>query len=150
MLSGFRASSIVRRLPVWLAAAVLTRSAVYHLENPFAFLRAVDTYRLTSPAVSVLLSATLPFLMLSGAIAMCFVTTLRKQALIIGMAIAVVFTIAQATTWFRGIEIDCGCFGNSKSSLIGFRTISVPVLVGICCAAGLISLPANSRSKQAR
>ncbi len=110
------------------------RSAVYHLENPFAFLRAIESYGVLPTAFSVLAAATLPFVMLSLSIALLFMRELWDVSFKLSITISAIFVAAQVYVISKGGEIDCGCFGPSEYSVIGFRTISLPALL---CAVSL-------------
>lgn len=66
----------------------------------------------------------------------------------LSLGLLVIFTVAQAQAWARGLAIDCGCFGTVDVQRVGAGTIlrdlllSIPTLVVLAIGGGRYSLDA--------
>ena len=75
------------------------------------FTIAIQHYRLLpSPDLSVLLAIYLPWLEVTAALAL-FARRLALGAAAAMLGMSVIFLIAIGSAWWRGLAIDCGCFG---------------------------------------
>ena len=73
--------------------------------------RAVNAYQLLPYDLATILGAALPFMELAlGALLLLGLAT--RLAAGISAALLVVFIAGIASAWARGLNIDCGCFGN--------------------------------------
>jgi uncharacterized membrane protein YphA (DoxX/SURF4 family) len=81
------------------------------LRDPTAFATEIANYQLL-PAGAPVLAATLPAIeLILGASLIALPRAWRRAAAGATLALFVVFTGAVASAYFRGINIDCGCFG---------------------------------------
>ena len=101
-------------------AAVFATAAVTKIADPTAFHTAIQTYRMLPEILVPLLAVWLPWLELCTAGALLWPRH-RRAALWIVLALSVVFLIAIAQAWWRGLDIVCGCFGRPA-------TVSGPAL----------------------
>lgn len=126
-----------------LATSVpLAMAGYYHLDNQFAFLSVIYSYRLVDEMTGVLLAAVLPLLHISIAIALLFDFRHRRPAFLVAAGLYFVFAVAQASAWARGLDISCGCFWSSEGLPIGFGSIMVPVAgFGVSVLGGIVSPP---------
>jgi len=90
---------------VWLAAGLLK------LPDPGASVRAVRAYDLLPEAIVPTIGYLLPiFEVLLGA---CLVLgLLTRVSGILSSLLLVAFIVGIASAWARGLQIDCGCFGD--------------------------------------
>ncbi len=80
--------------------------------DPGAFAIEIQRYHLIPWVPTVLVSVYLPWLeILAGLFLM--VKRLEKGALLLITCLLLVFTLALASATFRGLGIDCGCFGKA-------------------------------------
>ena len=70
----------------------------------------VDQYQLLPHALEAAFAYTLPFVELLVGIYLLLGLMTRIAALV-GCALMVLFVVAQAQAWARGLTLDCGCFG---------------------------------------
>jgi uncharacterized membrane protein YphA (DoxX/SURF4 family) len=96
-----------------LFAASLTK-----LQLPYDFLSRIYEYRILTPQQVVLVATLVPWLeLVSGCLLICGVFT--RGAMLIGMVLLFVFSIAQALAVGRGLEITCACFSLQSDRPIG-------------------------------
>ncbi len=72
--------------------------------------RAVNAYRLLPFSLAKVIGAGLPFVELALALLLLLGLATRFAATVAGV-LMVVYIIAIASVWARGLSIDCGCFG---------------------------------------
>lgn len=78
---------------------------------PGAFATEIANYQL-APALAPWLAATLPAIELVVGLALMAAPRAWRQAAALGAAtLLIAFTVAVGSAYFRGINIDCGCFG---------------------------------------
>jgi putative oxidoreductase len=114
-----------RRKPSWpdmrMLARLLARIALGGLfvfagatkaYDPGAFAIEVQRYQIVPWIVDALASVYLPWLeMLAGALLL--LKRFERGALLVITLLLMVFTFALASAMFRGLSIDCGCFGKA-------------------------------------
>ena len=80
--------------------------------DPGAFAIEIQRYQVVPWILGALVSVYLPWLeMLAGALLL--VKRFERGALLVITFLLVVFTVALASAMFRGLSIDCGCFGKA-------------------------------------
>lgn len=83
--------------------------------NPIAFLDDVRSFDMLPDPYAACFALFLPWLEIFSGLAV--ITDLfRKGGLLILNASLVAFLIAISISWYRGIDIQCGCFGSSDVS----------------------------------
>jgi uncharacterized membrane protein YphA (DoxX/SURF4 family) len=90
---------------VWIAAGALK------LPDPYESVRAVRAYDLLPEAVVPTVGLLLPIVevVLGAALVLGLLT---RGAGVVSALLLVLFIVGIASVWARGIEIQCGCFGN--------------------------------------
>jgi putative oxidoreductase len=101
----------------WIVmAALLLDSFLAHVANPYAFYTAILNYRIVGPSSAQWVAVFLPFLQF--AVAMCLLTGLTgRTARLMGVALFLLFTAVQLTAIIRGLNINCGCFGQAERGI---------------------------------
>ena len=80
--------------------------------DPGTFAIEIQRYQLIPWILSALASAYLPWLeMLAGVLLL--LKRFERGALLVVTFLLLVFTLALASAMFRGLSIDCGCFGKA-------------------------------------
>ena len=80
--------------------------------DPGAFAIEIERYQLVPWIAAALVSVYLPWLeMLSGALLL--LKRFERGALLLTTLLLLIFTLALASAMFRGLSIDCGCFGKA-------------------------------------
>lgn len=88
----------------------------YGLLDPMAFARDIDNYKILPWTISVPLALYLPWLEIMCGLALIF-RRLYSAALVLLLALLVVFIGASFVAKARGIDISCGCFGHVSDQL---------------------------------
>ncbi|MBV8532948.1 MAG: DoxX family protein [Verrucomicrobia bacterium] len=80
--------------------------------DPGAFAIEIQRYQLVPWVLAALISVYLPWLeMLSGALLL--LKRFERGALLLTTLLLLIFSLALASAMFRGLSIDCGCFGKA-------------------------------------
>jgi len=115
-----------------LLGGIFAYAAVTKLLDPAALAADIGHYRLVPHPAAVLLASYLPWIEL-----LCAAAVLSRQqergALTLLLGLCLIFSVALASAWIRGLDITCGCFGHST-------TTSVPWALARSSALGLIAL----------
>ena len=116
----------------WGIGGVFIYAGVLKFMNPPALLADIESYRLVTYRIAWLGAALLPALELVCGAALFSRVFRREAAMILGV-LTVVFMIALASAWLRGLDISCGCFGASRAQA------GYPLLIGrdLLLGAGL-------------
>jgi len=104
----FRWTGLLARLivgGVWVYAGALK------VGDPAASVSAVRAYQLLPTGVAEVVGRTLPMLeiVVGGCLIVGLLTRING---VVSALLQVAFVIGIASVWSRGIEIDCGCFGD--------------------------------------
>jgi putative oxidoreductase len=98
--------------------------------DPAQFAADIDHYHLLPYFAVAPLALYLPWLeMICGFAAMAGAA--RRSALVLLLGLTVIFTIAVASAWMRGLDITCGCFGAASALPLSFALLRDVVLCAI-------------------
>lgn len=128
---------LVRALAAALGA-LLIRSSIFHVENGYAFLSAIYSYRLLPFSIGLLLAALLPSLQMALGITFFFLPKAWHTAFTSAAMLFLLYASAQTITYMRGLNITCGCFGPSADNPIGFWSIGLAWLCFSFSTAGAL------------
>ncbi len=113
-----------RRLPALIAvaapaarllvAAVFVAAAIPKLLDPLAFSEAISNYRVFPYWSWNALAALVPMLELVAAAMLLCRSTRRAGALLLG-GLTLAFIALIASVIVRGVDVECGCFGQSSA-----------------------------------
>ncbi|MEM9366809.1 MAG: MauE/DoxX family redox-associated membrane protein [Planctomycetota bacterium] len=125
---------------VMLSGCLLVFSGLLHASNPYAFMHSIASYRFAPTWLVGLLGLLLPYVLLTVGTCLCLGLLPRvssRCALILSLA----FVILQVAVLARGLEIDCGCFGQVSSpvslkSIVPSGFIVVTSMVSLCVTPG--------------
>jgi hypothetical protein len=98
-----------------LAAAfggVFVLAGAVKLRDPQLFLLAIRNFRILPDPFSAWLALGLPWIEIFSGMAVCS-GCLRRGGLLLLNACLVMFLAAIAFAWWRGLDIECGCFGST-------------------------------------
>ena len=109
---------------IWLLAGAtkVTDLAHFHAQ--------VEQYRLLPHGLEAPFAYALPFVELFVG-AYLLIGLLTRAAGIAACVLMVMFLVAQAQAWARGLSLDCGCFGTLTHERVGFLTILRDVALGL-------------------
>jgi uncharacterized membrane protein YphA (DoxX/SURF4 family) len=119
---------------VWLGrialAVIFIMAAVPKLADPQAFAHALYNYKMLPEVVIPFLALGMPMLEAVISIAI-LVPRLQKGASLIFLILLLVFIYAVGSAWARGLDVDCGCFGEGSSHVGPFlilRNLGLAIL----------------------
>ena len=118
-------------------AGVFLYAAYEKVLDPLSFASDIYAYRIMPVSLSVIMAITMPVLEVLGAVVILagfagrrFDTLLVGASTLIG-AMLLVFVVAIYQAILRGIDIHCGCFGDS-SHKVDFQLIAQDELLLVC------------------
>ncbi len=89
------------------------------ISDPSGFARAINNYKLLPFSLINIAALILPWIEMTTGILLIFGIKVKENAFIISTLLGI-FTIAIIISLFRGLNIDCGCFGTLSGTKIGF------------------------------
>lgn len=105
----------VGTMAAWLLAALFALAGVLKLADPAAFAADVGNYRLVPVPVAAGLALWLPWFEVTVAVALVWPRWRREGAVLAG-GLLVVFCAALGSVLWRGIDLECGCFGRGSAA----------------------------------
>ena len=96
-----------------IIAGVFCYAGVIKLLHPDLLLQDIQSYNLVSYRVAYLGAYYLPALEIVAGLGLLLRSFRMQSAILLGL-LNVVFIIALASAWIRGLDISCGCFGKSE------------------------------------
>ena len=84
-------------------------ASIEKIADPNAFAQSIGNYKILSPAVTIALASTLPWIELLCGMALLFGIATRGSALVTSIML-LCFTVAVVSALVRGLDISCGCF----------------------------------------
>ena len=115
-----------------LIAGLWIASGLLHLQNVPGHFVAIANYRILPIYVGQLLAFVLPCLHVVVGVAL-ILNEFNYLCYFVSAVLAGIYLAAQLSVLFRGMRIDCGCFGTIANSTIGVETIvRTSVLFLIC------------------
>lgn len=118
-----------------LLAFIFIYAGAEKISDPEAFAQSISNYRLSPTALINFFAIILPWIEIVCGILLLLGIAVKDNAKII-TAMLIVFTIAIVISLFRGLDIECGCFG--KGTQIGITKLAENTLM-IIAALSLIS-----------
>lgn len=98
--------------------------------NPAQFAADIDHYHLLPYFAVAPLALYLPWLeVICGFAAMAGAA--RRSALALLLGLTIVFTVAVASAWMRGLDITCGCFGAASAVPLSLALVRDVILCAI-------------------
>jgi uncharacterized membrane protein YphA (DoxX/SURF4 family) len=94
-------------------ALLFTWAAITKIRDPRAFQDAIASYHLLPWLPAAIVTVWMPWLELTLAAAL-WIPRFGRTAAGMFVALCLVFLVALLQAWFRGIDITCGCFGDSS------------------------------------
>jgi uncharacterized membrane protein YphA (DoxX/SURF4 family) len=113
-----------------LAGGVFLVAGVLKVLDPARFAADIDHFRLLRYFAVAPLALYLPWLEIICGLAV-FVRAWRRSALVLLLALTIVFIAAITSAWMRGLDIRCGCFGAASTAPLAFDLVFDLVLGGV-------------------
>lgn len=92
-------------------------AGVLKLQDPSKFALEISNYQMISVGTTAM-AALLPAVeIVAGAALIVLPQAWRRAAALLILLMVMMFSVAVSTAYFRGINIDCGCFGGAASPI---------------------------------
>jgi putative oxidoreductase len=98
------------------------------IADPSGFARAINNYKLLPFLLINIAALILPWIEITTGILLIFGIKVKENAFIISSLLGI-FTIAIIISLFRGLNIDCGCFGTLSGTKIGLQKLIENILL---------------------
>jgi putative oxidoreductase len=129
-----------------LAGGLFVLAGVLKVLDPAHFAADIDHYRLLPYFAVAPLALYLPWLEIICGLAV-IAGPARRSALVLLLALTIVFIVAIASAWMRGLDIRCGCFGAASTAPLSydlaFDLVLCVVLVWLLRAESCVASPSN-------
>jgi putative oxidoreductase len=123
-------------------AAVLLWAAIPKLVDPAAFATDITNYRLVPEGWAGAIALMLPVLELVVAGALVIGLEARGAAVVAALMLAI-FSAAMVQAMARGIDLECGCFGETVQATVGWDSIARNAI--LVALAGLVAYAPDVR-----
>ncbi|HVI18022.1 MAG TPA: MauE/DoxX family redox-associated membrane protein [Gaiellales bacterium] len=112
------------------AAGIWLFAGVTKLADLDGFRAQVDAYQVLPHALVSPFSYGLPLVEVAIG-AYLLVGAMVRPTAILACVLMVIFLVAEAQAWARGLSIDCGCFGTTVQTQVGAATILRDIALGV-------------------
>ncbi|MCS6856468.1 MAG: hypothetical protein NZM37_02035 [Sandaracinaceae bacterium] len=127
----------VVRIAQWTVGLVFLVAAIPKLADPAAFAKDVMRYHLLPEDFVGLFALSLP--PVEAVVGAALLVGWRPRgAALVAMSLLVIFTVALLQAIFRGIDIECGCFGKVMETRVGWGAVVRNLLLFV--GAGVVAL----------
>jgi uncharacterized membrane protein YphA (DoxX/SURF4 family) len=131
-----------------LLGAVFVVAGALKLPDPAAAVRAVRAYRLLPEELVAPVAFGMPVLEIAVGLALLAGVFVRTAA-IASAVLLIVFIAAVASAWARGLQIDCGCFGDGGEVGAGETAYGAEILRDLALLLAALGLARWPRSRLA-
>jgi putative oxidoreductase len=101
---------------------VFIYAAITKISDPEGFSQAIYNYKLLPLFMVNIFAIILPWIELSAGVLLVFGISVKENSAIIS-GLLIVFILAVLISLFRGLDINCGCFGTVNGSKVGLQKI---------------------------
>lgn len=115
-----------------ILAFIFVLSSIEKLKDPYAFALSVDAYQVFPDWIVNLSTLLIPWLELFIAFGLIFKFKLRANLILFG-SLMIMFTLLVVIAMIKGLDIECGCYGES-SSKVGLTKLVENILIIIGCS----------------
>ena len=116
---SFLAHPWIIRLTRIAIGLVLLAAALAKIADVSTFAGHVHNFRLAPIEAENLVAMTLPWIELGAGLALVLGVRAREGA-VVALVLMTVFTIGVGSAWARGLDFECGCFGTSGATRVGW------------------------------
>lgn len=107
----------------FILGLVFVFAGIEKIAAPNAFFTSIMNYQIFGAFLSNIISVVLPWIELITGILLIFGVFL-KENLTIYMVLLIVFNLLVISAMIRGLNIDCGCFGEGGNIKVGFSKLA--------------------------
>ncbi len=130
-------------------AAVFIYAGVLKLYDPAQFYADIENYQVVHGSLAVVTAYILPPLEILAALALLSARW-RAAGLLLLAGLTSLFTVLIASAWWRGLDINCGCFGGEPGATASYLWMigrDVLILLGLMLVYGLNNYKIHSEIK---
>jgi uncharacterized membrane protein YphA (DoxX/SURF4 family) len=106
-------------------------AGIEKISNPAGFSESIGNYKLFPSFLISFSAIILPWIELITGILLLFGISVKENAAII-TTLLIIFTSAVIISLFRGLNIDCGCFGTQLGEKVGMLKVGENILLIMC------------------
>ena len=125
-----------------ILSLVFIFAGIEKIVSPKEFAESIANYKLFPTFLINFSAITLPWIEIITGILLLFGAAVKENAFIMTVLLNI-FTLAVIISIFRGLNIDCGCFGTALGEKIGLLKVMENILLIIC---GLLLITAEETS----
>lgn len=118
----------LRRILCFVYGGVFVYAGAMKLKDPGLFLQDIRSFNILRDPLAAWLALGLPWLEVLAGLAV-IAGWLRRGGLLLLQLALVVFLVAIGSAWQRGLNIECGCFGESIQASTYVELIARDVLL---------------------
>jgi uncharacterized membrane protein YphA (DoxX/SURF4 family) len=120
-----------------IIGAMFIISSLSKIQRPFDFLSSVYSYELAGPRLGLIVAIVLPWMELI--VGICLVGgVFVGGALLVSVAMGILFTIVVGSAIYRELDISCGCFSAGGARRISILTLVRAVLIVLFSAGAYV------------
>ena len=101
---------------------VFIYASVTKISDPEGFAQAIYNYKLLPLFLVNILAIILPWIELTTGILLLFGVSVKENSAILN-GLLIIFIVAIIISLFRGLDINCGCFGTVDGAKVGLQKI---------------------------
>lgn len=117
--------------------------------EPRQFAMDITNYRILPESLANLMAILLPWWELAAAIALIIPATRKSGAMLVTGMLMMFICAVSYSALYKGLHIDCGCFGKDGSAMAGWKTIGLDVFL-LAATVGAVWFLPRSGSDQTR
>jgi uncharacterized membrane protein YphA (DoxX/SURF4 family) len=141
-----RLRTILAHLCALCVAGVFLYAAFFKIAEPRQFALDIKNYQILPEQLVNLAAIFLPWFEVGAAVALILPPTRRGGAVLITAMCLMFIAAVSYAGLYKGLNIDCGCFGK-HSTAAGLKTIILDVVLIIATAVAVF-LPAKGKAKR--
>ena len=88
-------------------------ASIQKIINPLEFSNQIDQYEATPILLNNLIALTIPWIELLIGLCLIFNRNI-KGSIVLSILLFIIFIILLSQAYYRGISLDCGCFGTGE------------------------------------
>jgi uncharacterized membrane protein YphA (DoxX/SURF4 family) len=111
-----------------IIAFIFIFSGIEKIADPAGFSEAILNYKLLPEMWINIAGITIPWIELTAGVLLLFGISVKENAFIIS-SLLLIFILAIGISVARNLNIDCGCFGTSGGTKVGFTKIGENILL---------------------
>lgn len=114
-MGGVNTGALVLLVARLVLAWVFISAGLPKIQDPVAFAASIDGFRIISGSLTLWVAVVLPWLELIIGVGL-LIPGLRRASAWTIMLLLGLFIALHGSAWIRGLDINCGCFGESADS----------------------------------